>query len=426
MLPRVRGRRQIRCLPSEFMDANGPAGAATAVSTDAEQPVAAEPGVDPPAGTTPVVRTSARIVSLDVARGLMLVVSVAVNAWYTMPEWFGHAAWAGVHPVDLVFPVFVTLSGCGLGLAYHRRVPLWPTLRRFVVLLAAGLVYNGYLQFLQEGRLDLGTLRWTGVLQLYAVLVVVAALVHLVLRWWWAWVGLACALALAGIRLLASAAADCPGGVLTRTCNPSGPLDSSVFGAAHIYLFGRAGHDPEGLITLIGASVSIAAGASVGHLLLSARAREWQAWRRAMLVVAGGVAMSLLWWRLAAWAPPSVPAMKRLWTPPFALSVAAGVTIALVLLHLVFDLWPSGPIRRALSWPLVALGRNSLLVYFGSHAVMETLLLRRVDAQTTWADVVATRLAIWWSPQVSLIVAAVALWLVIAAILHRYRIYLRP
>ncbi len=400
------------------MDDGALDGAATTALMEVEQPGSA--------ATSPPTRGPARIVSLDVARGIMLVVSVAVNAWYTMPEWFGHAAWAGVHPVDLVFPVFVTLSGCGLGLAYHRRVPLWPTLRRFAVLLTAGLVYNGYLQFLQEGRLDLATLRWTGVLQLYAVLVVIAALVHLLLRWWWAWVALTCAIAVFGVRLLAVAAADCPGGVLTRTCNPSGPLDSAVFGPAHIYLSGRAGHDPEGLITLIGALVSIAAGASVGHLLLSVRSREWQPWRRAMLALAGGLAMSLLWWRLATWAPASVPAMKRLWSPPFALSVAAGVTSALVLLHLVFDLRPLGPARRALSWPLVALGRNSLLVYFGSHAVMETLLLRRVDVQTTWADVVADRVAIWWSPQVSLIVAAVALWLVIAAILHRYRIYLRP
>lgn len=67
-----------------------------------------------------------RRMSLDVARGLMLVASVAVNAWFLAPDRLRHAAWDSVMPVDLIFPVFVTLSGCGLAFAYGRHVPVRP------------------------------------------------------------------------------------------------------------------------------------------------------------------------------------------------------------------------------------------------------------------------------------------------------------
>ncbi|QJU54558.1 heparan-alpha-glucosaminide N-acetyltransferase domain-containing protein [Herbiconiux sp. KACC 21604] len=107
---------------------------------------------------------AARMLSLDVVRGVMLVVSVGVDSLLAQPEWFGHAVWEGVHPVDLVFPVFVTLSGCGLAFAMHRRVRAWPLLRRVAILLAAGLVYNAIA--LNSWRFDDWWL--TGVLQLYA------------------------------------------------------------------------------------------------------------------------------------------------------------------------------------------------------------------------------------------------------------------
>ncbi len=63
-----------------------------------------------------------RILSLDWARGWMLIASVSVNAWVLMPGWFDHAPWFGVHPVDLIFPIFVTLSGVGLAFANGNQV----------------------------------------------------------------------------------------------------------------------------------------------------------------------------------------------------------------------------------------------------------------------------------------------------------------
>ena len=71
-------------------------------------------------GDTSVPR-KVRIQSLDWTRGWMLVASVTVNSWVFMPEWFQHAPWFGVHPVDVIFPIFVTLSGVDLALPQIKK-----------------------------------------------------------------------------------------------------------------------------------------------------------------------------------------------------------------------------------------------------------------------------------------------------------------
>ncbi|WP_369052783.1 heparan-alpha-glucosaminide N-acetyltransferase domain-containing protein [Kineococcus terrestris] len=382
------------------------------------------PGVDR-AGRTARPRLS----SLDVVRGLMLVVSVSVNSLLVVPAWFDHAEWDGVHGIDLVFPVFVTLTGCGLGFAMHRRTDVRSLARRVLVLVAVGLLYNA----LTTGAWDPATWRVTGVLQLYALVVLVLVLLHLLTRSWRGWLALTAVLAAAHTALLAGWAATCPGGTLTRECNPSGWLDVAAFGADHVYRLGAAGHDPEGLVAASGAVVSAAAGATVGHLLLTVRAsaagERRGPWAALGPVAAVAAALAALAW-LAVAVPGvlgvEVPVVKRLWSAPFGLSVAAGVALALVLAHLVLDRASTPRALRAATWPLVALGRNSLLVYFGSH-VVTALLARQVDADgRSLSARTAEAVAVGGHEQVPYTVLVVLAWTALAALLHRRGVYLRP
>ncbi|WP_432561422.1 heparan-alpha-glucosaminide N-acetyltransferase domain-containing protein [Kineococcus sp. SYSU DK003] len=379
---------------------------------------------DPAAAVqTPAARTpSRRVTSLDVVRGLMLCVSVGVNSLLATPAWFDHAGWVGVNGLDLVFPVFVTLTGCGLGFAMHRRTNVRTLARRVLVLVAAGLLYNA----LTTNAWDPGTWRFTGVLQLYAGVVVVIVLGHLLTRSARGWFVVTTVLAVTWTTVLAWFATTCAGGELTRECNPSGVVDLAVFGAPHVYWQGAAGHDPEGLLATLGACVSAAAGATVGHLVLS-RPGPRACLRPVLLVVAGFLALAAA----TTWVPElltgqAVPLMKRLWTPPFALLVGAGVCLALLLGHLLLDR-PSAPtgLRRVV-WPLEALGRNSLLVYFGSHVVMALLGHHAGADGRNLAQRVADTVAVAGHPQLSFTVLALLVWGAIAAVLHRRRIYLRP
>ncbi|WP_432489143.1 heparan-alpha-glucosaminide N-acetyltransferase domain-containing protein [Kineococcus sp. SYSU DK018] len=379
-----------------------------------------------PAAQRPAAEPRKRIASLDVVRGLMLCVSVSVNSLLLTPAWFDHAEWTGVNGLDLVFPVFVVLTGCGLGFAMHRRTDVRSLARRVLVLVAVGLLYNAVVTATWEWS----TWRFTGVLQLYAGVVVVVALGHLLTRTARGWFLVTVLLAAAHTAVLAAYGTTCPGGELTRGCNPSGAVDPAVYGAAHTYWEGAAGHDPEGVVAILGACVSAAAGACIGHLLLAVRARGGGPRRAARPVLAAAAAFTALAW-LTATVPGlvagvDVPAMKRLWTAPFALTVTAAVAVALLAGHLLLDSARTPAALRRAVWPLEALGRNSLLVYFGSHVVM-ALLVHDVDAEgRTLAQRIAGAVAVGGNEQVGFTVLVLVAWTVLAAVLHHRRIYLRP
>jgi predicted acyltransferase len=359
----------------------------------------------------------------------MLIASVSVNSLIATAPWFDHAVWASVHPIDVIFPLFVTLSGCGLAFAMRNTVKVGPLLRRVVVLLIVGLLYNAVV----SNVWNWDDWRLTGVLQLYAVVVLVMGLLHLVTRSWVGWVVITVVLSAAHTTLLAVYATACPSGLLTRQCNPSGPIDVFVFGTSHIYSSGLAGHDPEGLVAIFGALVSASAGATVGHLLLSMRDRARQIRSGPeiatvpLLVAAFGF---LLLSRVVSAAPElaggvAIPAMKRLWTAPFALEVAAVGAVLLLIGHLLLDRQDVGRARSVFSYPLLALGRNSLLVYFGSHVLM-SLLDRPFAGGPSIAERVTTQLDLYVDGQLVWTVGLLFFWIGLACLLHRYKIYVRP
>jgi predicted acyltransferase len=358
-----------------------------------------------------------RIRSLDFVRGLMLTASILINSIPDTKQWFAHAKWTGIHPEDLVFPTFVMLSGCGLAFAYRNRVGWVATVRRCAILVTAGLAYNAIRQHLGGGDVHWSTLRWTGPLQVYAVLVLLVGLLHLVARSWRAWLAITVGAALAHTWLLWRYGQGCPDQLLTPTCNPSQLIDTAWLGDGHMYARGSLGHDPEGLLGIAGAFVSAAAGVTAGHLLLAMRGRP-------VACLARIAAIAGLWCASALLLGGYVPAMKRLWTAPFALGVAGAVVIALGLGTLLLDRPATGRSLRALSWPQTAMGRNSLLIYFGSHVLMMFLVRPRGEAPSL-AESWQARLEGLGHPQVAFSLALLVGWSVLAAVLHWRRIYLR-
>lgn len=363
-------------------------------------------------------RRTARITSLDAARGGFLVVSVtSASVLPPVPDWLKHPSWSGVTFYDLIFPLFVTLSGVGLAFAYRRSSVWRTTARRVVVLVLVGFVYT----LLLSDRFDLSTVRATGVLQLYAVIVLVSAVLHSVTRTARGWAVITLVTAGLGTLVYVWFQARCPGQTLAPTCNPSGVVDLRIFGV-HAYGRGERGHDPEGLVAICGAFVTAAAGTTAGHLALDARDGRRRvglvriaAWT--MLCAVLGAGLSLL-----------VEPFKRLWTPSFALLAGAlGLAIFLVAFA-VFDVvlehtGGKGAGDRA-GWPLVALGRNSLLVYFGSHLL--SAMLMRHGGEVSWAERMGETLSFGGDPQVAFALASLTLWWGLAAVLHRRRVYIRP
>ncbi|WP_161965008.1 heparan-alpha-glucosaminide N-acetyltransferase domain-containing protein [Ornithinimicrobium cerasi] len=362
--------------------------------------------------------THSRLVSLDAARGIFLTVSVtSASVIPPVPSWLEHPAWFGVTFYDLIFPLFVTLSGVGLAFAYRRRTSWRTTARRVGVLLVVGVVYTA----VHGNHYELGSLRLTGVLQLYAVLVLASALLHTVVRDARGWAVITLATAVLGTLAYVWFEARCPGAVLAPTCNPSGVIDGALLGD-HMYAQGERRHDPEGLVAICGAFLTASAGTTAGHLALEARAGS----RRVGLV------------RIAAWTATCaatgtglamvVEPFKRLWTPSFALLAGAlGLAVFLVafaVLDVLLERVRGARTRDAVGWPLVALGRNSLLVYFGSH--LGSALLLRYGGEPSWAEQAGEAVSWEGSAQVGFALLSLVVWWAVALGLHRRGIYVRP
>lgn len=365
--------------------------------------------------------------ALELVLGLFLCVGVAMDSVLApRPEQLLHAAWFGVTAQDLVFPLFVVLSGVGLAFAHREGTGLATTVRRSAVLLACGLVFNAVV----AGTVDPATLRWTGELQVYAVLVLAVGLLHKIARGPRAWVVITGLAALVQGAFLLLWQSGCPDGALTPGCNPSRVVDQALFGRAHVYIGGALGHDPEGLVALLGALVTVSAGVAAGHLVLTlteSPGDDRRDGRRLPAYLLGWAATLAV---AAAAADQAMPAMKRLWTTPLALGAAAfGVALlalGLAVLHLPVAS-RLDQLREALAWPFVAMGRNALLVYFGSQLLMLVLLTRRDEHQHPLANVVGD----WVEGfalghnRTGLVAMMLGLWLLVAAVLRSRRIYLR-
>ncbi len=363
----------------------------------------------------------------------MLIVSVGVNSWVVMPSWFDHAKWIGIHPLDWVFPTFVALSGCGMAFANAKRVRPRPVIQRALILFGVGLVYN----WVDAGATfppSLSTARVPGVLQLYAFVVLVIAGLHVFVKGWKNWAVVTLILALADSALIAIWGSTCAAGHITPTCNPSHTIDFAVFGAPHLLAAGTFGYDPEGLIGVFGALVSASIGATVGHVLLAGRTDKAR-WRASLIVAA----LALCGLALAKLLGSAVPGFKNQWTAPFALLVSSVAALLLAAAHLVVDRrggahpsWRRNGfefagigLAKGVQWPLVALGRNSLVVYFGSHA-LTAFLFTHGGLKTPWMVQLEHHVTVMGHPQAAVTLLLEALWISLACVLHWRRIYLRP
>lgn len=370
--------------------------------------------ISAPTPTLPTTARRQRITSLDWARGWMVLANLVVIA-YVYPSWdqLRHAQWLGVTVFDLIFPTFVTLSGCGLAFAYARRVDATVTARRVVVLFSVGLLYNAVVTETYNPL----ELRLAGPLQVYAVLVLVVALLHLLLHGIRPWAYATLGLATVWTAVSWAYNSQCPTGRPTRSCNLSAAIDLRFIPTNHLYRQGALGHDPEGLAAIIGALITMMVGVTAGKILLARSSPRVTLDRLVAWLLCIAV--------LGALAAQVVAPFKRVWTPSFAMLTS---TIGLTILIIGYALH-DGPVpswwegrREAHAQPLVAMGRNALLLYFGSHIVMHELYV--VGDPALAARVRDLNVPVVGDARMVFAVLFVVGFFILAWVLHRRRIYI--
>jgi predicted acyltransferase len=351
----------------------------------------------------------ARLASVDALRGLTVAAMLLVNDpgdWSHVYWPLEHSEWNGCTPTDLIFPLFLFIVGVSITLAIVPRVEagadrtvlmrtaLWRALR----IVGLGLLLNlGAYLAIPEAHF-----RIPGVLQRIGVCFAAAAYlaIHVRARTQW----LLFAILLVGYWVLLLA-----GGSLEPWTNLPSRVDSAVLGR-FVYEVDQAsgrGHDPEGLLSTIGA---------LGTTLLGLRAGEWlRHGNTRALLLAGLLALlgGALWAAVLPW-------NKNLWTSSYVLWTGGWALWALAAAHWLID-------RRG--WP--ALGRsfgvNAIAAYAGS-GLMVYLLIGLGIAPLVYAHAFAgwmTPLAGPYVPSATYGLVFVGVWWAVVRWMDSKRIYIK-
>lgn len=354
--------------------------------------------------TDPATTSPARLLSLDALRGFDMCWILGLATVFTkvlekcfpesqvaasVAEQFIHVKWDGFRFYDLIFPLFLFLSGVSLAIAVPRRVArdgqsaaARHLIARALIIFALGVFFSGGLK---DGW---DHIRWLGVLQRIGIASAAAGLLSLWLGT--RGLGIAAAVLLIGYYLLLRFV-PVPGvgaGNFAEGMNLTNYLDS-------IWLPGRkydGNHDPEGILSTLPAIATALLGLLAGRWITGPASPMRKV---AGLILAGGLLLALGW----AW-HPFFPVIKKIWSSSFVLVAAGCSAVLLGLFYLLVDVcgW-----RRGLA-PFMWVGANPIALYLCSglgffRTISERLLIKPappfdwLPSAATFAVMLATA---WW------------------------------
>ena len=406
------------------------------------------------APSRPVAGASARLLSLDVFRGLTIIGMLIVNNPGSSTAAFAelrHSPWNGCTVADLVFPFFLFVVGISMHLSLMARMSRGVSesalrrqiVRRGALLFAIGLLLNWF-PFYHYGAVDsyvgsrfgdhviarLAELRLLGVLQRIGLAYVVAALlalrrssrslamvtVALLVGYWLAMT----LLPVPGEGSLGGLLLDQPGRNLSAWVDRT-TLDWSRWGLGnHMWEASRI-FDPEGLLSTVPAIGTTLIGVLAGRWLSTVRPlgeRLRGLFLAGLALVATGLA-----WGMA------FPINKNLWTSSYVL-LTAGIGCAL----LAAIAWLVDA-RQSRWWtPILAVfGTNAITAYVGAElaaVLLDSTIKLRVEGhlQSVHQLFYERALASWMPPNVAALaysIAFVALWYLVLRELYRRGVVLK-
>ncbi|MSU24246.1 MAG: DUF1624 domain-containing protein [Opitutus sp.] len=406
-----------------------------------------------PAASSAPAPASPRLVSLDALRGFDMFWILGADALVqalgevngsAVAKFFAgqldHRAWEGFTFYDLIFPLFVFISGASLVYSLTRQIEQHGrataakrVLIRGALIFVIGIFYSGgftnpWPDLRLLGVLQRIALAYTGAGLLFCFLKprALAAVGAAILVGYWA---LLTFVPIRDLQLDKTALAT-----RLRTPKPSLEQVRAAFDATtarvtghyepgynltnHLdfqYLGGRrydTYYDPEGFLSTLPAIVTCLIGVFAGLLLRRPDLDDARKLRA--LIVAGLVAVALGWlWHL------QFPVIKKIWTSSYVL-VAGGYSLLLLsAFYYIVDL------RQWRGWcqPFLWIGMNPITLYISSNVIKYRVQAARFVGGDikAWLD---THIGMG-AGQGLLAIVGLALMFVLARFLHRRQIFLR-
>lgn len=305
-----------------------------------------------------------RLLSLDALRGFdMFWITgggylVAVLAKYTGAGWLktlaeqmDHVPWAGFHFEDLIFPLFMFISGVAIPFALvsklEKHVPknelAKKAFRRALTLVFIGLIYNGVFSNGFENPRIASVLAQIGLAYFFAAMIVIYTKSFKSTLYW-----LGGILVGIGIIQLLIPVPGIGAGVLT----PEGCINGYI---DRILLPGRlygGSFDPEGLLCIVSAVTVTLMGSVAGNFLRDKKTNDQQKLKTLSVIGASAIVLALL---LSTF----YPIIKACWTSPFNLLTGGIGFLLMTLFYWIIDVkgW------KKWSFFFRVIGMNSIFIY---------------------------------------------------------------
>ena len=311
-----------------------------------------------------------RIISVDIFRGMTIVLMILVNTpgtWSNVYAPLLHAEWHGYTPTDLVFPFFLFIVGTSIVFAYQNKKANTGTYKKIAIrslkLIGLGLFLGAFTVTFPFFK-DFENIRFPGVLQRIGVVFFFASLLFINLDWK-KLLGVSGILLIGYWLLMAFVPVEGMASTFERAPNNlANYVDLNVLGT-HMW---KPDYDPEGLLSTVPAIVSSLLGIFTGLILLSKQERK-----TTILFGLGGTLLILghLWDFI-------FPINKALWTSSFVLVTAGWANIVLALIYYLTDI-------RGIKFGSVFkyAGANAITVYFLSSFITKLFYSIKVDGETS-------------------------------------------
>jgi predicted acyltransferase len=277
-----------------------------------------------------MAKSSTRLVSLDIFRGMTIAFMIIVNtpgSWKYVYAPLKHAEWHGCTPTDLVFPFFLFIVGISTYYSlkkYGNEINSSSVLRifrRMVTIFAVGLFLTIFPYFAR----DYSTLRIMGVLQRIALAYGIGATVCLAIKKEYLWI------VTAVLMLLYWALLAFFGGPDPYSLNDNFALktDLAILGKNHMYKGFGIPFEPEGLLSTIPSVCTVIIGYFTGEMIAKGSA-SGKTVLKLLLIGAGSTGLGYLWGMV-------FPINKALWTSSYVLYSAGLAMIVLSVIYLIAD-----------------------------------------------------------------------------------------
>jgi len=296
-----------------------------------------------------MAKSSNRLVSLDIFRGMTIAFMIIVNtpgSWKYVYGPLRHAEWNGCTPTDLVFPFFLFIVGMSTWYSLKKYgnelngSSVLRILRRMVAIFAVGLLLTIFPYFAR----DYSTLRIMGVLQRIALAYGIGAIICLSVRKEYLWIVTAVVLLLYWALLAIFGGAD----PYSLNDNFALKTDLAILGRNHLYKGFGIPFDPEGLLSTLPAICTVIIGYYAGALADRGSANG-KTVARLLAIGAGLTGLGYLWGMV-------FPINKALWTSSYVLYSAGLAMVVLSVIYLVSDV-------------LKFRGWGTFFVVFGTNAL---------------------------------------------------------